>query len=198
MEKNKYFKMLPNLITIARLILTILFIMLCLNTKMYLAIIFDFLLICFSDIVDGKFARYFNAVTVFGSILDVFVDSFFIFSSLSILCFKGKIVPIWFIILVFINLFVFIITSFTQKDLSTKSKNFFVFDLIGRTSAAFFYIIPGIAYVTIYLCINIKIIQYVIWINSALALTACISRVINIYLLKKTTSNKLVISKNRM
>ncbi|MCD2345586.1 MULTISPECIES: CDP-alcohol phosphatidyltransferase family protein [Clostridium] len=179
MEKNKYFKMLPNILTIARLFLTILFIILCLNTKMHLAIVFDFLLICFSDIVDGKIARYFNAVTVFGSILDVLVDSFFIFSSLTILCCKEKVVPAWFILLVFINLFVFIITSFTQKDLSTKSKNFFVFDLIGRTSAALFYAIPGIAYTTIYLGISIKIIHYVIWINSALALTACASRLIN-------------------
>lgn len=179
MKKNKYFKVLPNLLTITRLILTILFIILCLNTKMYLAIIFDFLLICFSDVIDGKFARYFNAVTVLGSILDVLVDSFFIFSSLSILCYKEKVVPAWFILLVFINLFVFIITSFTRTSLSPKSKNFFVFDLIGRTSAALFYVIPGIAYTTIYLGISIKIIHYIIWINSALALTACASRLIN-------------------
>lgn len=179
MEKNKYFKMLPNLLTITRLFLTILFIILCLNTKMYLAILFNFLLICFSDIIDGKFARYFNATTIFGSILDVLVDSFFIFSSLSILCCKEKIVPVWFILIVFINLFVFIITSFTQKDLSTKSKNFFVFDLIGKVSAALFYAIPGFAYTTVYLGISIKIIQYVIWINSILALIACASRLVN-------------------
>lgn|GEM_PF-3229794 len=179
MEKNKIVKILPNILTIVRLFLTILFIILCLDTKMYLAIIFDFLLICFSDIVDGKIARYFNTVTVFGSILDVLVDSFFIFSSLSVLCCKEKIVPVWFILIVFINLFVFIITSFTQKDLSTKSKNFFVFDLIGRISAALFYAIPGIAYISVYLGISIKIIQYIIWINSILALIACASRLVN-------------------
>lgn len=179
MEKNKYFKMLPNILTIARLFLTILFIILCLNTEMYLTIILDFLLICVSDIVDGKIARYFNAVTLLGSILDVFADSFFIFSSLSILCYKEKIVPVYFILLVFINLLVFIITSFRKKNLSSKSEIFFVFDLVGRVSAVLFYTIPGIAYVIICLNINTKIMQYLIWINSVLALIACVSRLIN-------------------
>lgn len=183
MEKNKYFRMLPNLLTLTRLFLTIIFIILCLNTKIYLAIVFDFLLICFSDIVDGKIARYFNATTIFGSILDVLVDSFFIFSSLIILHFKEKIIPEWFILLVFINFFVFFITSYIGKISSTKSKNFFSFDLVGRISAVLFYAIPGITYITISITMSVLIVHYLILISSLLAIIACISRIVNIYVI---------------
>lgn len=182
MEKNKYFKMLPNILTIARLFLTILFTILCLNTKMHLAILFDFLLICLSDIVDGKIARYFNTSTKLGGILDVLVDSFFIFSSLSVLCCKEKIIPAWFILLVFINFFVFFITSYISKNSPAKSKTFFNFDLVGRISAVLFYAIPGITYATIYLNVNVLIVHYVILINSVLAIIACVSRMVNLYL----------------
>ncbi len=178
LEKSKIVRNIPNLITITRLFLTIFFLILCLNTRLYLGILFTFLLICISDIIDGKIARYLNSVTKLGSILDVLIDSFFIFSALGILCCQEHVIPLWFILIVFINLVVFITTSYIIQKFSINSRNFFVFDLIGRISAILFYLIPGIAYSVIYLNLNSKLIlKCIISVNTVLALAACISRI---------------------
>lgn len=182
LERDKHFKIIPNIITITRFILTIIFIILCLNTKLYLYILLTFILICISDITDGKIARHFNCSTKLGSVLDVLMDALFIFSSLSILCFKEHIVPLWFILVVLINFLTFIITSSITKKLYINTKNFFVFDLIGRISSILFYIIPGITYCIIFFNSDLKIlIESIIALNTVLALITCISRIIRLY-----------------
>ena len=140
--------LLPNAITILRVILTLIFIIILtdgllgnhLKLPAGLYIIFAF--ICLSDYVDGVIARVLKAESALGGILDVLADSTFIFSSLVVFIVFG-VLPLWYGAVVFIDFFVFLSTSWILARTKIKSiRSFFVFDIVGRLAAGIFYFIP--------------------------------------------------------
>lgn len=100
-----------------------------------------FAFIALSDFIDGKIARCWLCQSYLGSILDVAADSFYIILSLVLLNYY-HIIPIWFTAIVVLNLVNFIVSS--RIFLSGKKGNF-VFDLMGRLTAAGFYFLPVLA-----------------------------------------------------
>jgi phosphatidylglycerophosphate synthase len=146
---KKYLTFLPNAITLLRVPLTALFIGM-LAVPMSQGVIrlpagpyIVFGLICLSDLVDGAAARALNAKSGLGGILDVSVDSLYIFSSLILFNFFG-VLPVCFTVVVFANFLVFLTTSrILIRFKPGVFRRLFVFDAAGRAAAAIFYLIPA-------------------------------------------------------
>ncbi|MBD7912120.1 MULTISPECIES: CDP-alcohol phosphatidyltransferase family protein [Clostridium] len=142
-------KYIPNSITITRMVLTFIFLYFILEQFQYkkdniISLIFVFLVICISDLADGKIARRMGTSSVLGAKLDVSADLLYIIISYSALIVVG-ILPVWFLIFVCFKFIEFTATSKFIKYYNQESKNVFVFDKIGRKVAAIFFIIPGLA-----------------------------------------------------
>ena len=89
---------IPNILTVARILLTPLFIILLIKNLFAHALIV-FTLAGISDGLDGFIARYFNQRTVMGSYLDPIADKFLLsaaFITLAIL----RIIPAWLTVIV--------------------------------------------------------------------------------------------------
>lgn len=89
-------KSLPNILTVSRLFLTVLFILCLLQTgywAIFLAIVF-FALASITDYYDGYFAKKHNLVSNFGTIMDPIADKFLMLSAFFIFMRMG-IVPLW-------------------------------------------------------------------------------------------------------
>lgn len=89
---------IPNLISIARILITPFFVIL-LMKKMFFFALLIFTIAGISDALDGLFARYFNQHTILGSYLDPLADKILLtsaFISLAIL----KVVPGWLTVIV--------------------------------------------------------------------------------------------------
>jgi len=147
-------KTIPNLISITRIIMSFLFVQAILEQFKYgqdmnIKLIVLFLVICFSDLIDGRIARKTNSVSIIGAKLDVFADLLYIIISYVALV-NIKILPLWFLVFICFKFTEFIITSKIMKHYNKSSQNPFVFDKIGRVVSATFLIIPGI--VCIYKC----------------------------------------------
>lgn len=155
------FKLIPNLITITRIIMTFAFIYAIEEQYVYgidmtINLIILFFAICLSDFIDGKIARKINSVSIIGAKLDVFADLLYIISSYVILV-SIKILPLWFLIFVCFKFTEFIITSnYIKRNNSIEDKPF-VFDKVGRIVSAIFLIIPGI--VCVYKCFEVNTIN---------------------------------------
>jgi CDP-diacylglycerol--glycerol-3-phosphate 3-phosphatidyltransferase len=154
-------KLIPNLITLTRIIMTFLFIYAIEQQYIYgrdmnakLTILF--LAICLSDFVDGKIARKINSVSIIGAKLDVFADLLYIISA-NIILVNIKILPMWFLVFVCFKFTEFIITSNYIKRYNSNIDKPFVFDKVGRIVSAIFLIIPGI--VCIYKCFEVNTIS---------------------------------------
>lgn len=140
--------MLPNAITFSRIILTIIFIVL-LNqelkqvakdhTLIYLGLIF--LILTFTDFIDGKLARYLRVSSKFGSYFDVAADFIYILTS-TIMVVKFRMLPSWFLIVIIIKLLEFFTTSKIIVKARTREKPVFIFDNLGRITAILFYGLP--------------------------------------------------------
>lgn len=113
-------------------------------------------LIYFTDFFDGKIARVVGSASRFGAILDVIADLFYIIISYMVL-YKFHVLPLWFLFIILFNFIEFIITSFWLKKASS-SGSVFVFDLIGRYAATFFYAIPMFSYVSFMFYRNISFV----------------------------------------
>lgn len=156
-------KHIPNLITIARIIMTFLFIDSIQNQYVYgidmkTNLVLLFLAICLSDFIDGKIARKINSVSISGAKLDVFADLLYIILSYIILV-NIKILPLWFLGFVCFKFTEFVVTSnYIKRNDNTLDKPF-VFDKIGRIVSAIFLIIPGI--VCIYKCFEVNTINLI-------------------------------------
>ena len=105
----------PNLITIARIILSVSFVQNIIEQFIYakernvnLSVLF--LSICISDLLDGKIARKTNSTSIIGAKLDIFADLFYIILSYITLI-NIKILPIWYFGFVCFKFIEFIITS---------------------------------------------------------------------------------------
>lgn len=137
---NFYF---VNFITFLRFLLSIYFSFLIFTEYKNLFVMWViFLLIVLSDFVDGKIARGFGVESKFGSVFDVLVDFFFMFSSSIFLSIKG-LFPIWLIVLVVLKLIEFI---FTSRFLRKGGKNCFVFDRFGKFVANVIYVLPMLVF----------------------------------------------------
>lgn len=104
---------LANKVTVARLVLTGIYLVLLYNLTLnsivnnnlvLWGIVFVlFLLIAILDIVDGYLARLYNEVSSFGRMLDPFVDKIFILSSYIIFGsyeLTNEVLPVWMVILI--------------------------------------------------------------------------------------------------
>lgn len=141
-------KYIPNLITIIRIIMSLLFAYNIVAQFMYgqernINLIILFLFICISDLLDGKIARKTNSVSIIGAKLDVFADLFYIILSYVILVII-KILPLWYLDFICFKFLEFVITSKYMKNKSKSLDKPFVFDKIGRIVSATFLIMPGI------------------------------------------------------
>lgn len=137
----------PNLLTISRVVLAC-------GVNSYLRShfgeigipLFMFGLIFFTDYLDGKIARLAGTASSFGAVLDLTADFFFICLSYAVLH-SFRLVPLWFIAVVFGKFFEFLLTSLYLKRLHEDSPAF-IFDCLGRLVAAAFYLFPALLYVT--------------------------------------------------
>lgn len=145
---KNFIKFIPNVITMLRLLVSIIFIYLIIEQFMYgkdsfVILISMFLLICISDLIDGRIARKFGYTSTMGAKLDVFADlSYIVLSYITLIIINA--LPIWFLVFIIIKFSEFIITSNFIKHHNKSSKHQFVFDKIGRLVSATFFIIPGI------------------------------------------------------
>lgn len=97
-----------------------------------------FMVIALSDLMDGWISRKFDCQSDIGATLDVSADSFFILLALIVSNYYGF-VPIWFTIIVILKLVDFILSS---RIFSAGEKRHFVFDFLGRFTAAGFFLLP--------------------------------------------------------
>lgn len=146
-------KMLPNIITSSRIFLTFLFVMQQYKQN-YKYLVIIFVLICITDVLDGKMSRRLKAESNLGGFLDLAADAFFIFSSFITLNIFN-IIPSWYTLFIFFKFIEFIITSSLWKRFNNGSKEYYMKDTPGRLAAALFYITPGIVYLLFYMrCIS--------------------------------------------
>lgn len=160
----KFKRYIPNIISIARIIMCILFVYTIVTQFTYghdktLYLLLLFLGICSSDLLDGKIARKTNSVSSFGAKLDVFADLFYIILSYTILV-NLRILPLWFLGFICFKFSEFVITSKFIKSKNKLIEKPFVFDKIGRIVSATFFVIPGI--VCIYKCFSLYDINLIL------------------------------------
>ncbi len=131
---KKYFKYVPNILTLIRFLLIPLILIL-LSQGKYIDAIIVFSISGITDILDGVIARKFNFISDFGKLMDPLADKFTQISMLVMLTVK-KIIPIWIVIVVFIKEFCMICgASFLYgKELVVSSKWY------GKASTTLFYI----------------------------------------------------------
>lgn len=138
------YKLLVNAITISRIILTIILtVYISTHSAGILPYTVIFLLICLTDLVDGRLARRFSVCTSFGAVLDTLADLFFILAVSSSLVF-AELFPVW-MLLVYIGKFLefWATSSFLRRN--HRQNHVFMFDSLGRKIAVLFYVLPYIA-----------------------------------------------------
>ena len=149
-------KFIPNSITITRIFMSFIFVYLIAEQFMFgkgsFAILISlFILICISDLIDGKIARKTSQTSTIGAKLDVFADLFYIIISyITLILFNA--LPLWFLVFTLMKFSEFVITSNFIKRHNKSAKHSFVFDKIGRLVSVTFFIIPGI--ICLYKCLS--------------------------------------------
>ena len=88
---------IPNLITLCRLILTVLFLFLYMQESTRILSIIFFIIAATTDWFDGQVARRFNQVSVFGKRFDPIMDRVLIFSGILALVLTNR-VPVWVVV----------------------------------------------------------------------------------------------------
>lgn len=157
---RRLIKVLPNGITVMRIILVFIFLYCILQEQrgqMYSIIVL--LAICISDLMDGKLARKFKVTSKLGAKLDVSADLLYIVTAYSTLVILG-LLPLWFLIFIIMKFLEFVSTSKLIRKFDKVSKHPFVFDRVGRIVSAIFFIIPGV--ICFVHCFNINNLGYII------------------------------------
>lgn len=144
-KKRIMIKLIPDLITMLRIILTITIVLSCRNgisRSPSVFIVSITAIIFMTDILDGKLARKLHLETKAGEIIDVLADMAYIFS-MSVIMGRGNIIPAYFLILVCTEFLIFIITS---RYIRQESR-YLIFDVLGRILAAIYYVTPIVMYI---------------------------------------------------
>lgn len=169
-----FLKMLPNILTLLRIILACFLNVYILNYPGCLIIPgILFVLIVLSDFFDGKIARLSGKTTPFGAVFDVLADFFYMAVSYIVLQVLG-ILPLWFVLVMILKFAEFAATSFVIRRFC-KGQSVFIFDTIGKLTAGLFYGVPLLAYVS-FLHLNSLMIQPLIYITSAMAGVSSVHR----------------------
>jgi CDP-diacylglycerol--glycerol-3-phosphate 3-phosphatidyltransferase len=138
------YKLIVNAITISRIILTIILTVYILtHSAGILPYTILFLLICLTDLVDGRLARKFSVCTSFGAVLDAMADLFFIMAVSSSLVI-AEVFPAWMLLVYTVKFLEFWATSSFLRRIH-RQKHVFMFDSLGRKIAVLFYVMPYIA-----------------------------------------------------
>jgi CDP-diacylglycerol--glycerol-3-phosphate 3-phosphatidyltransferase len=171
---------IANIVTIIRIILTVIL-------NIYIMKYFGNILIPIiittiifaSDFIDGKIARKLKATSDFGGKLDISSDFFYI-SSMYLVLYLNDVLPLWFFFVIVAKFLEFVITGTILK----RNKQS-IFDLIGRSVAVCFYLIPMFGYL-IFVLVNdtfhylLDITLYLIFIAALISSFYRILKVINI------------------
>jgi len=152
---KKFFKYVPNILTIIRFLLIPIIIALLTNGN-YIGAIIVFSLSGITDILDGFIARKFNLVSDFGKLMDPLADKATQLSILFTLTAK-RIIPFWIVSIVTIKEFLMVCgASFLYgKDLVVSSKWY------GKASTVLFYIAIVVSLTLKQLSVNIEL-NYII------------------------------------
>lgn len=158
---------IPNLLTLSRLILTPVIIILGL-TKHYKVSLILVVLACITDMFDGKLARRWNTVTNTGAKLDALCDKIFAIGLIACLINKFKIfIPLLILemIIGLFNLFSYYKTKTNKSLMIGKIKTTFLFITISLGFSTLFTnffnkIIPGFVFTTA----NIQILTFISYI----------------------------------
>lgn len=131
---KKYFKYVPNILTVIRFILVPIIVTLLLQGN-YIGAIITFSISGFTDILDGTIARKYNFISNFGKLMDPLADKTTQISMLLVLTVR-KIIPLWIIIVVAVKEFLMVCgASFLYgKELVVSSKWY------GKVATVLFYI----------------------------------------------------------
>lgn len=132
---------IPNIITLARIPLTIALLWLILQRE-YISAAIVFASICFTDITDGIAARALGACTRLGAYMDAAADGLYVIASLLILNIIG-LAPVWFTGVVVLKFAEFAVTSYILKQ-RAGAASAWIFDGPGRCFAALAFISPGV------------------------------------------------------
>lgn len=131
---KKYFKYIPNILTIIRFCLVPIIVIL-LAKRNYLGAIIVFSISGITDILDGAIARKYNFISDLGKLMDPLADKITQISMLFMLTVRG-IIPLWIIVVVMIKEILMVCgASFLYgKELVVSSKWY------GKLSTVLFYI----------------------------------------------------------
>ncbi|MEK6808935.1 MAG: CDP-alcohol phosphatidyltransferase family protein [Nanoarchaeota archaeon] len=170
----------PNILTILRFLLSTLVFFLLLNKRTLLAIAL-FILVAFTDMADGWFARNMRKKSSFGEMLDPMADKFMVFLALIALLSQYNFPPYGIIIVVrdVISLIGSLIIFITAK------KNWKP-NIFGKATT-FLQVLTIISYI-----VNLEIKEYILWITivvSILAATTYFIRGIGLITKLKISSN---------
>lgn len=179
-------KFVPNILTLTRVIFTMIYLLMLYDLHLYgnsglyfILAVLVFIIICVTDLLDGKIARKMQITSSLGGLLDVSADFIFIVSSLIMLSIYNMI-PRWFIVLVLVKFIEFTITSYIIGNHKNGSNAFFIFDCFGRAAAVNFFLAPGIVLLS-YVGLKIMFINIFLYITIGLVLISSSARCINCY-----------------
>lgn len=159
--------LIPNILTLSRLILTPIIIILGLLKKYKISLILV-IIACITDLFDGKLARKWNTVTKTGAKLDALCDKIFAIGLIACLINKFKIfIPLLILesIIGLFNLFAYYKTNSNDSLMIGKIKTNFLFITISLGFSTLFTkfftkLIPGFSIMTI----NIQILTFISYI----------------------------------
>lgn len=138
---------IPNGLSFLRIILSVIFSMeiyrlFNYNNTSNILLFILFLIICLTDIFDGKIARKKRITSQFGAKLDVAADIILVLLSYTAFVYSDR-MPVWFLILSVTVFIEFIITS-EILDNNTVRRRELIFDKMGRSFGIICMGIPGI------------------------------------------------------
>ena len=150
--KNKIKKQIPNIITISRIISTIIGFIL-FYQEMFILALFFYIYGAISDFLDGYFARKFNAYSKLGKYLDAISDKLYSFSVMILLIIFRN-------ILVIIPLILEIIISYINFKIIRKNKKVYT-ERVGKHKMNIEFLMIISSFITIkikYFCIAFYIL----------------------------------------
>lgn len=175
-------KNIPNLLSISRIFLSIIFSILLYNitleNSIYLIILFT--LIGITDILDGYLARKKNNTTELGAKIDIIADMTYVTFSFIVL-YLCNIIPLWFIIFLIIKFSEFVITSYAVKKYYKNPKHAFLFDKLGKNMAIITMFLPGIIVLMFLLSINTQFLNILLYILLTIGSISFIQRIYKCY-----------------